>query len=150
MTDFSPSATPSSAPASSLAPRLIKGLHADYEPEHWPGENTSGLIPYGDHVLIKMDTCSQATAGGIMLADDMRERMDMASESGCIYAVGSLAFAAYGQHRPKVGERVYVEKFAGVIARGADGGFYRVMSDTCVFAGLADPEAKDQPSGVGR
>lgn len=137
-----------SAPAS-LTPRLIKGLHADYEPTQWPGENTSGLRPYGDHVLVRMDACSAATAGGIILADDMIERMNMASESGCIFAIGGMAFKGYPE-KPSVGDRVYVDKYAGVVARGADGGFYRVMSDTCVFAGLIDADAETQPSGVGR
>ena len=38
--------------ASSLTPRLIKGLQADYETAEWPGENNSGLLAIGDYVLV--------------------------------------------------------------------------------------------------
>lgn len=149
MNAYDPASAPSAATSPELAPRLIKGIHADYEPAQWPGENTSGLVPYGPNVLIKMDACAGATAGGIMLADDMIERMNLASESGCIFAIGVTAFGGYGEAKPKVGERVYVQKYAGVTARGADGGFYRVMDDTNVAAGLLNPDQAAQPSRVG-
>lgn len=134
--------------SSALPARLIKGLNADYEPAIWPGDNTSGLTPYGHYVLVKMDACSTSSMGGIVLTDEMVERMNEAAETGCIYAIGEGAFARFDDGRPWVGEkpqagdRVYVEKYAGVKAMGRDGGLYRIMSESCIAAGLVASEER--------
>ena len=152
---FDPATIPQGGPSASLQPRLIKGLQADFIPSIWPGKNTSGVKPYGKNVLVKMDECSAASAGGVMITDDMREKMTEGSETGCIFAIGPEAFRLFDDgHRwsgvtPEVGERVYVEKYAGIRARGADGGVYRVMDYRNIAAGLIDPEAEAQPSKVG-
>lgn len=121
--------------AQRLQPRLIKGMQADYVAVFWDGENQSGLVPYGPNVLVCMDPCSAATAGGIMLTDDTAERMNEASVTGCIMAMGPEAFDGLAD-RPKVGDRVYIEKYAGTKARGKDNMFYRVMDDSCVVCGI--------------
>lgn len=142
--------SPVGAVAQSLSPRMIKGLQADYVPASWDGENTSGLKPFGGHVLVRMDECAQTTAGGILMVDDQVERMSLASESGCIYAIGNKCFVGWlDEDKPQIGERVYVEKYAGVHARGRDGALYRIMTDTCIYAGLAEPDADAQPERVG-
>lgn len=129
-----------------LAPRMIKGLNAAYDEAVWTGENTSGLTPYGHYVLVKMDTCSAKSAGGVGLPDEMRERMNEAAETGCIYAIGDGAFSRFDDGRPwvgekpKAGDRVYVEKYAGVKAMGQDGSLYRIMSENNIAAGLAPSE----------
>lgn len=133
------------APAERLAPRMIKGLQAEYTPAQWPGSNTSGLRVFGKNILVRMDQCAEASSGGIILTDDLRDRMDEASESGCIYAIGPAAHRIFDDgsrwegDKPKLGERVYVEKYAGVKARGADGALYRVMDERCIAAALSDP-----------
>lgn len=132
--------------ASSLAPRFIKGLNADFVPATWPGQNDSGLAPYGHYVLVKMDQCAATSAGGIMLTDEMKDRMDEAAETGCIYALGGAAFnffengRAWTGPKPEAGDRVYIEKYAGVKARGQDGSLFRIMAENCIAAGLARTE----------
>lgn len=127
--------------AGKLAPRLLKGLNADYEEAAWPGENDSGLQPIGDYVLVKMDQCSSASRGGVLLTDEQIERMNEASESGCIYAIGAGAFARYDDGRiwtgekPSAGDRVYVEKYAGIKAMGRDGKMFRIMGYRNIAAG---------------
>ncbi len=112
---------------------MLKGLQADYLEATWPGENTSGLKALGDYVLVRMDACSTATSGGIELPEDIVERMNEAAESGCLYHVGDGAFTRYDDGRPwtgskpEAGERIYVEKYAGIKARGKDGAMYRIM-----------------------
>ena len=152
---FDPATIPQSGPTSSLQPRLIKGLQADFIPSIWPGKNTSGVKPYGKNVLVKMDECSAASAGGVMLTDDMIEKMTEGAESGCIFALGAEAFRQFDDGRPwkgdspSVGDRVYVEKYSGIRARGADGGIYRMMDYRCIAGGLFDAEAEAQPTKVG-
>lgn len=123
-----------SSAAKPLEPRLLKGTQADYTPAPaFPGRNPSGLLPVGPNVLIRIDTCSAATAGGVLLNDDFIDRMDMASESGVIYAVGATAWKGYGDdEKPRVGDRVYFTRYSGITGPGRDGGKYRVMDDTCI------------------
>lgn len=135
-------AHPQGAVAEPLPPRLIKGLQAEFIPAEWPGQNTSGIRIFGKNVLVRMDSCAKTSTGGILLPEDMVDRMTEASESGCIYAVGAAAFRLFDDghrwegERPQVGERVYVEKYAGVKARGADGALYRIMDERCISGAL--------------
>lgn len=140
--------TQGEAPVEHLQPRLIKGLQAEFIPAEWPGENASGLQVFGKNILVKMDACAKTSAGGVIMLDEMVDRMTEASESGCIYAVGAAAFRLFDDgHRwegekPLVGQRVYVEKYAGVKARGRDGALYRIMDERCIAAALLD-DSKD-------
>lgn len=128
------------------SPALIQGMQAEYVPEFWPGENTSGLRPFGKNLLVRMDVTAKQTSGGIYLVDEMLERMDMASVTGCIYAIGPEAFRQFDDGHPwrgdapQVGERVYTEKYAGQIARGKDGGLYRIMDYRAIAAGYLTAE----------
>ena len=122
--------------------KLIKGLQADYTPAEWTGVNTSGLKPYGARVLIRVDACSATTQGGILLTDDMSEKMTLAAETGCIYAVGPFAWHKHDD-RPVVGDRVYFERYAGTVARGVDGELYRFMDDGSVSGGLLEQGGAD-------
>lgn len=131
-----------------MQPRLIKGLQADYIQVAWPGNNSSGLKVFGKNVLVRMDECSQSSAGGVLLGAEIVDRMTEASESGCIYAVGPAAFRLFDDgHRwegdkPEVGQRVYVGKYSGVKAIGRDGAFYRIMDEGCILAATDDAEGE--------
>lgn len=125
------------AEARKMQPRLIKGMQADYIPVMFAGSNPSGLIPYGPNVLVCMDPCSSASAGGILLTDEAVDRMNEASVTGCIVAMGPEAFNGLTD-RPQVGDRVYIEKYAGTKARGKDKMLYRAMDDSCIVCGITD------------
>ncbi len=122
-------------PADVPAPRLHKGIQGAFIEADWPGSNISGLRPFGDYVLVKMDAAAPTSPGGVILTDEEVERITLGAESGCIFAIGSLAFKAHGPDHPGIGERVYVEKYAGIKAMGQDGALYRIMEDKCVAAG---------------
>jgi co-chaperonin GroES (HSP10) len=110
----------------------------------WGGENTSGLVPYGKNLLVRIDQLAAKTSGGIDVPDDYVERMSMRSETGCIYAIGPEAFRTFDDGRPwtgakpSVGDRIYFEKFSGAPALGADGFWYRVFNYNCILAGMGD------------
>ena len=124
------------------SPKLIKGLQAEFVPAEWSGTNTSGLIVYGKNVLVRMDECGDVSSGGVALPMDLIDRMTEAAETGCIYSLGPEAFHLFEDgvrwtgDKPKPGDRVYLEKFSGLLARGKDGGVYRIMDYRCVAAGL--------------
>ena len=128
---------------------LIKGLHADYVPAKWSGKDTSGIRVVGKTILVLMDQCAPKTTGGIELTDDMIEKMSMGAESGVIVAVSPGAFllnedmSPWIGEKPKAGDRVYVEKYAGKQVKGRDGETYRIMDYGSVGATYdADTEQK--------
>lgn len=102
--------------------------------------NTSGINPTAQMVLIKCETAEEKTAGGIIVPDSIRERENTASQKGVIVAAGPCA----GDHMdwpqthefPPVGSRVLIKKFAGVEVKGNDGADYRVCEDKDILAVL--------------
>lgn len=136
-------------PQTTVAPNLIKGMRADFVPAEYPGRNTSGFVVYGKNVLVRMDECSPTTAGGILLPEEQVEKMSAGAETGCIYALGPEAFRLFDDGtvwsgpKPKVGDRIYVEKWSGMLARGRDNAVYRMMDYRCVAGGL-DPNPVDE------
>lgn len=112
---------------------LYKGNQAEYIPAQYPGQNTSGLKPFGKNILVRVDECSKRTSGGVQLLDDFVERMTAGSTSGCIFYVGPEAFRTFDDgspwvgDKPKVGDRICFEKYAGQIQTGVDGFQYRIM-----------------------
>lgn len=132
-----------------MQPHLIKGIHADYEPAKWSGKDTSGIRTVGKTVLVLMDKCSPTTTGGVSLPEDLVEKMSMASDSGVLVAVSPGAFllnedmTPWSGEKPKPGDRVYVEKYAGKQVNGLDGETYRIMDYGSIGAVYeAQPEQK--------
>lgn len=121
-----------------LEPRIIKGLQAEFTRSDWFGKNESGVRPLGTSVLILMDECAASSSGGVIIAEETLAKMNNASESGTLVGAGDAAFRYYDDgskwvdYKPKPGDHVFVERYAGREIRGADGRVYRMMSYTCV------------------
>lgn len=139
--------------------RLLRNSQAEFERATFTSKNESGIRPIGTSVLILMDQVATTTSGeagakllaeagvhtanpgvsiGIGLEPAMIEKMNTASESGAIAAVGSAAFRYYDDgskwtdYKPKPGDRVFVERYAGRELLGRDGKTYRMMTYTCI------------------
>ena len=118
--------------------KLLKTELAEYTTVDFEG-NTSGYVPIGDRVLVRVDEAAGTTSGGVHLPDELAYRMTMASETGVIVAMGDAAFhwtfdrsrEWYGE-KPKVGDHIYIERYAGRVVKGKDGTMYRVLDDRCV------------------
>lgn len=129
-----------------MQPKLIRTEIAQYSPAQWGGENQSGIKPVGEMVLILTDQIRDKTAGGVYITDDQRERQEMAAETGVLVAVGDGAFLwthdktrPWEGYKPKVGDRVYIQRYAGQLFPGRDGQRYRMMEYTCV-GGIEDAQ----------
>ena len=120
-----------------LKPWLIKGFQAEYEPAVYPGKNTSGLIPFGPNVLVKMDASSNVSSGGIIMVDERVDRMNEASITGVVFEVGPMAFR-HDENAPTPGDRVYIEKYAGIKAIGMDGELYRLIDEKQIGAKVTE------------
>ena len=126
-----------------MKPRIYETPLGKFEEAVYPGGNYSGHTPIGDRVLILYDKAPEKTAGGILLTDDTKENNSAASEAGVMIERGDDAFKwstdrmrEFSGRKPEPGERVYFERYAGLIVHGLDGRMYRLMDDRCVGAFL--------------
>jgi chaperonin GroES len=126
--------------------RLLRNTQAEYERAAFSGQNEAGVRPIGTSVLVLMDQCSSKSSGGVMMPEEILAKMNSASESGVVVAVGSAAFQYYDDgskwtdYRPVPGDRVFTERYAGRELMGRDGNIYRMMTYTSI-GGLEEPEA---------
>lgn len=123
--------------------RLLNAQQVDYEATEWSGEDTSGIQPIGDNVLVLPDTASRKAGklGLIEVPEDVVERQSLASETGTIVALGPNAFLwsadrarPFEGDKPRPGDRVLFERYAGRIMIGKDGKTYRCLTDKTIGA----------------
>lgn len=100
-------------------------------------ENTSGIQPVRYHCLIKMLPKEKQTKGGIILPEMQNERHELAREIGIFIASGGIAFSGGdgapawpSWNRPKPGQKVLFNRYAGSVQKGKDGESYRLIDDT--------------------
>lgn len=99
--------------------------------------NLSGLEPVGTKVLVLTDQIAEVTAGGIHLPGEKVERETLGITKGTLVAVGGGAFSDWPNSDrkwpgvvPKVGDRVHLARFCGIVVDGKDGRKYRLCHDT--------------------
>lgn len=130
----------------------IKTDIGDFDVAQWGGVNESWIEPEGDFVLVLPDSCQQTSAGGIMLPDDVQERITLASETGVIVAIGPEAWKWNTDRTrrresppPAVGARIYFARYTGQPQQGRDGRTYRLMEDKAIAGTERAPEAPSMP-----
>lgn len=123
-----------------LSPKLFKTSIAEYQPAQWTGKNESGWIPLGNRVLVLPDKAAEIVRG-VHMTPDIVGRHTQASEGGVIVAIGPGAFKwnsngvnEYEGVRPKPGDRVFMERYAGQLMYGNDKEVYRMVDDTSIGA----------------
>jgi len=122
-----------------LNPKVLNVSRVEYLPAIYSGSNKSGVEPVGDRVLILPDMAMTKSQGNIALPDEVVERMQLSASSGVIIALGDDAFAwnsdrtrPFTGYKPKPGDRVHFEKYAGKEIVGDDGVKYRLCDDKAV------------------
>lgn len=125
---------------------LSKTRIGQYVESAWTGENTSGITPIGDQVVILPDRSIEKTSGGVIMPDSIRETHNLAAESGVIAAIGDGAWTwnmdrtrKFEGRKPEVGERICFTRYSGMERFGKDGEMYRIMEDKCI-GGIVDVE----------
>lgn len=101
--------------------------------------NQSGIQPVEYKVLVLPDQVKEKTAGGIYLPEKPREMEELAQVKAVFIAKGANAFEDWKDPGPRVGDRVYVAKYAGIRVLGADGRQYVICNDKDV-AGIITKE----------
>lgn len=117
--------------------------------------NESGWLAVDDKVIILPDDIGQRTKGGVDLDERFVERQQLAQTRGTLVAMGPNAFKysidgrPWEGQKPSEGDRVYFERYAGLIVRGDDARDYRVM-DAKMIGAVRDRDAtKPEADGVG-
>jgi len=97
--------------------------------------NNSGYVPVEYKVLILPKEFSEKTEGGIYIAPSSAEKEKFANTEGVIISVGSLAFTEPDWPvKPKSGDKVLFDKYAGSLVKGKDGEEYRLINDREIVA----------------
>lgn len=103
-------------------------------------ENNSGLDPRGVAVLIKPYT-PERKGSLIEIPSVVQGRMSMVDIRATIVAVGPSAWHDEPVPRAKVGDKVLVTQFSGMMAVGPkDGQQYRLVNDRDIFCAITHEE----------
>ena len=98
-------------------------------------ECNPGLEPVEYNLIIILPKAPEAVGRNvkILLPDDMKDRMQIASQAGRIIAASPLAFNyeawPEGSRPPTVGDIVWFARYGGGEFVGIDGQSYRIMKD---------------------
>ena len=94
-----------------------------------------GVSPCGHRVLVFPVPTERKTASGIIIHDTSADREDMAQIDAIIVSIGSNAWKDQKcGDWAKVGDRVLIAKYAGLVRKGNDGKMYRIINDLDVVA----------------
>ena len=138
-----------------MAIRHINGINVEYRSEEWNGNDTSGIRLVGKTILVLTDKCVKS-AGGIEFDPGKEEQLNAASDTGILVACAPGAFLVnedctpWTGDKPKPGDYVFIEKYAGRQVTGRDGRVYRLMDYGAIGATYEkeDSERADAISGV--
>lgn len=98
-------------------------------------ENTSGLKPLGRAVLVRPYE-PERKGSMIALPDFVQERSATIDTRAVVVEVGAACWPDEPA-RAGVGDKVFISKMAGFVARGtADGELYRFINDRDIFAAI--------------
>lgn len=123
-------------------PDPAKKTYIKMVPVPFNGTNESGRQPIGTKVLVATDWVDDHTKSGLVtLPTETVERMSLAVRTGTLVAIGGGAFSDWPNSdkrwpgvSPKVGDRVDLAMYAGILIEGADGRHYRLCQDVDIAA----------------
>jgi co-chaperonin GroES (HSP10) len=95
------------------------------------------------NIVVELDPIEEVTKGGIILPGDKVERDKLAYEEGTLVAVSPFAFS-YAEwpedaEKPQIGNRVLIERYAGLL-REKDGRNFRILKDKSLVAVIEGEE----------
>jgi chaperonin GroES len=99
-------------------------------------ENESGIQPVECKILCLPDPVEEKTKGGLFVPETVKGDQKLAQVRATLIAFGGNAFAdpKWEEPVPKVGDRVYVAKYAGIYVEGIDGKEYKLCNDQDIAA----------------
>lgn len=105
--------------------------------------NKSGITPVGISILVLPDNVEQVTSSGIVVSTDTQHsREELAQTDGEVIAIAAHAYYDEAP-RCKVGDRVIMASYSGIVRTGNDGLRYRLIKDNDVVALLEKVKEND-------
>lgn len=98
-------------------------------------DNPSGLEPMEFNVIVRKIDVESKTKGGLILADDYRDRLQWREQRARVVSVSRSAFT-FEANAPRVapGDEVVIAKNAGGAVTGLDGVEYTIVKDQDIIA----------------
>lgn len=101
--------------------------------------NKSGIWPFEYKVLVKPREVSEKTDGGIIMPEEIQKKEKYGNSYGTIVAIGEIAFTDPDWlERPRVGDNILFDKYAGTFTMGNDGVEYRLINDKEIVARMEE------------
>ena len=97
--------------------------------------NESGIYPFTEKVLVKLDPVAEMSAGGIALPKELTDKEYMAQTRATVVAFGEHVSLNIDE-----GDRVIIGKFTGLIQEGNDGVKYRILLEYNILAKVVADE----------
>lgn len=99
-------------------------------------QNESGITPVEYKVLVLPDEVRTKSAGGIIIPETVNEMRQAQEVKATVIEVGGNAFTdpPWMGTIPEPGNRVTMNKYAGIDADGKDGKKYRLVNDKEIAA----------------
>lgn len=96
-------------------------------------KNTSGLRALGYAVLVQPYE-PEIKSSVLVIPDTVGDRTKMYEVRAIVVDIGSEAWKEESQPRAKIGDKVLISRFSGVLVRGtADQKLYRMINDRDIF-----------------
>ncbi len=102
--------------------------------------NTSGLKPLGRAVLLKMVEIDELKTVKVVIPENVKRNSATVEQRAIVMDVGNEAWADEAEPRAQIGDKVFVTKFAGFIAKGNDGEIYRLVNDRDIFCKIEETD----------
>ena len=96
------------------------------------------ILPVEYKVLVEPIEVGEKTNGGLFLPDNVREKEQVAQVKGIVIAVGGNAFDEWKEPIPKVGDKVFLAKYAGMRIEDDSGKVYQLINDKEIAGILRD------------
>lgn len=102
-------------------------------------QNESGLKPLGRAVLVRMIELEQLKASIIAIPEHVRKNSSVMEQKAEVIEIGAAAWEDEKEPRCEVGDKVFITKFAGMVAIGEhDGKLYRLVNDRDIFCKITE------------
>lgn len=100
--------------------------------------NDTGIKPVEYKCLVRIDPVEKKTETGVHLPEEYIERQQMSTVMGTLVAVGGNAFEDWGDPKPQPGDRVVIDKYAGIVGVADASDRVRLVQDKNILAILGD------------
>jgi len=109
-------------------------------------KNSWGIYPTEYKVLIEPDEMAEVAGREkiLFIPDNVRDKLSIAKVKGVLIAIGGNSFDDWKEPIPKVGDKVYFAKYAGIrLVKEADRTKVAVLCNDKDICAILDPDIEE-------